>query len=124
MKIRPTRTAGFTLVEIMVVVGIIGLLTPIAIPNYLKARAASQTSTCLNNIRQIDAAKQQWATETNQGLSATPDATDLAPYIGRPGSINACHCPLDPRASFETSYTVGDVSEAPSCNFSPEDHSL
>ena len=59
MKIRTSRKAGFTLVEIMIVVAIIGLLAAMAIPNFVKARASSQLNACLNNKRQIDGAIQQ-----------------------------------------------------------------
>ena len=61
MKIKTSRKAGFTLVEIMIVVAIIGLLAAIAIPNFIKARTTSQQNACINNLRQIDAAKNQWA---------------------------------------------------------------
>src|ERR1041385_2735647 len=104
MKIQPNRRAGFTLVEIMVVVGVIGVLAPIAIPNFIKARAAAQTNTCINNIRALATAKQEWATETLQGPGASPDSDQLEPYLGRgDGSVDRAFCPLDPDKTIDTS---------------------
>ncbi len=68
MKINTSRNAGFTLVEIMIVVAIIGLLAAIAIPNFVKARNTSQANACINNLRQIDSAVQQWALESGAAL--------------------------------------------------------
>ncbi len=56
-----TRDGGFTLVEIMIVVAIIGLLATFAVPSFLRARVRSQTAVCINSLRQIDSAKEQWA---------------------------------------------------------------
>ena len=67
---KTSRKAGFTLVEIMIVVAIIGLLAAIAIPNFIKARATSQQNACINNLRQIDGAISEWALENGQSNGA------------------------------------------------------
>jgi prepilin-type N-terminal cleavage/methylation domain-containing protein len=63
MRIKTNRKSGFTLVEIMIVVAIIGLLAAIAIPNFVKARTTAQKNACINNLRQIDGAKEQYLLE-------------------------------------------------------------
>jgi prepilin-type N-terminal cleavage/methylation domain-containing protein len=121
MKMKTSREAGFTLVEIMIVVAIIGLLGAIAIPNFVKARLTSQANACINNLRQIDGAKQQWALEKNLPVSALPIDTDIAPYMGRGSTgvlvntvggqtLGLLNCPGNGK------YTIGDVSTKPSCN--------
>jgi len=81
MKINNSRNAGFTLVEIMIVVAIIGLLAAIAIPNFVKARNTSQKNACINNLRQMDSATQQWALETGKSDGDTVSAAACNGYI-------------------------------------------
>ena len=85
--------AGFTLVEIMIVVAIIGILAAIGIPSFVKARARSQATACINNLRQIEAAVQQFAIEKGKRVGDEvnyPD--DITAYIKltTEGSIPGC----------------------------------
>jgi prepilin-type N-terminal cleavage/methylation domain-containing protein len=81
MKIKNMRRAGFTLVEIMIVVAIIGLLAAIAIPNFVKARNTAQSNACINNMRQIESAIQQWALENRKKDDAIIVSASIAAYI-------------------------------------------
>lgn len=123
-KLTLTRKAGFTLIEIMIVVAIIGLLAAIAIPNFVHARTTAQQNACINNLRQIDGAKQEWALETKQTATATPAGSQIQPYMGRGTTGSLPVCPLDSSATFATSYTVGSVAVAPSCQISTSNHVL
>src|SRR5204862_7503566 len=82
MQIKTNQKAGFTLVEIMIVVAIIGLLAAIAIPNFVKARENAQLNSILNNLRIIDGAKDQWALENKKGTGDTADWTTATTGIG------------------------------------------
>ena len=81
MQIKTNKTAGFTLVEIMIVVAIIGLLAAIAIPNFVKARETAQLNSIFNNLRIIEGAKDQWALESKNGTGADTDLVIISEYL-------------------------------------------
>jgi prepilin-type N-terminal cleavage/methylation domain-containing protein len=76
-----TKHAGFTLVEIMIVVAIIALLAAIAVPGFLRARKRSQASKILNDLRMIDSAVDQYAIETSKKSKDSVDVTDWTNYV-------------------------------------------
>lgn len=108
-----SRACGFTLVEIMIVVAIIGLLAAIAIPNFVRARAVSQASACINNLRQIDDAASEFAIENNKGTGdAISYPRDLKPYIRLNSANRIPRCPAGGR------YHINAVGTPPVCTLS------
>ena len=105
---KTSRKAGFTLVEIMIVVAIIGLLAAIAIPNFIKARATSQQNACINNLRQIDGAIDEWALETGQSnTDPVGNITTVSAYLKLNSSSSIPACPAG------GTYSVGNVGDVP-----------
>jgi len=83
------RHAGFTLVEIMIVVAIIALLAAIAVPGFLRARKRSQASKILNDLRMIDSAVDQYAIETSKSTGSTVAVTDWTNYVKKDSALYA-----------------------------------
>ena len=115
-KILNRKRAGFTLVEIMIVVAIIALLAAIAVPGFLRARKRSQATKILNDLRMIDGAVDQYAIETSRSSGFSVPSADWIRYLkkdtvlyntGRDllgndyGSISVDTLPAVPNASYQ-----------------------
>lgn len=74
-----TSSRGFTLIEILIVVAILGVIMAIAVPNFLKTRTQAQIKVCIENLAQIESAKQLWGLENNK---KNGDAVGQADLIG------------------------------------------
>ena len=101
------NTKGFTLVEIMIVVAIIGLLAAVAVPSFVSARSTARKNTCKNNLRQIDQAKEQYAMDNNKVTGDAAAAANITTYI-KGGAI-----PAEPQAG---AYTTEAVGTSPTCS--------
>ncbi len=109
MKTGPSNRAGFTLIEIMIVMATIGMLASIAIPSYVRARGNGQRSACINNLRQIDGAVQEWALEYKRPPNATVGVADVRPYLKSEAICQAGG------TTMANSYSLTTPADAPTC---------
>ena len=112
------KSRAFTLVEVMIVVLIIGVLAGIAIPNFVKTRSTARQKTCINNMKQLESAKEQWAMDKKK---ASGDACAMTDLTGSGNYIN--NTPTCPGGG---TYAVNAVAAQPTCTLSaaPEFHAL
>lgn len=103
MSIRSQTRRGFTLVEIMVVVAVIGVLTTIVYPAYSRAREVSMMNSCINTLRMVSNAKDTYAMDNNNAIPVMADL--VTTYISRNPS-----CPAS------GSYTIGALGSHAECN--------
>jgi prepilin-type N-terminal cleavage/methylation domain-containing protein len=118
MQIKTSRKSGFTLVEIMIVVAIIGLLASIAIPNYAQSREAARRSVCINNLQQIEGAIQRWSLDMQKDEGQVVTYGNIQGYLKR-----SVVCPSG-GTSFEDSYAISTVDAAPTCQRKSATHKL
>jgi prepilin-type N-terminal cleavage/methylation domain-containing protein len=102
------KRRGFTLVEIMIVIAIIGLLLAIAIPNFIRAREVSQATACQSNLKNLIGAKERWAMDNHRGATDTPSMDDVA--------VPGVYIRSVPQCPASGTYTVARLDEMPTCS--------
>ncbi|HXP61427.1 MAG TPA: type II secretion system protein [Dongiaceae bacterium] len=113
MKTKRNRSGGFTLIEIMIVVAIIGLLASIAVPNFTKARGMARQKACISNLQAIDGAIETWATDMNKAEGQPVTYSDIRTFLKSPPV-----CPSG-GTTFDDSYTITTVGAQPVCQRLP-----
>lgn len=116
-QVRARRQAGFTLIEIMIVVLIIGVLLNIAMPSLVSARDKGQARSCVKNLSDYTTAKEQYAMDNKIPASSSTPVTwgNISPYIKTYGTVSAATGPLCPTNG--ATYTYNNLTTPPICTY-------
>lgn len=107
---------GFTLIEIMIIVGIIGILIAIAVPSWVRARTLSQARVCQQNLKAIDEAKEMYALEEHLNAGAPVTWDDL----WHPSDREQSYLHRFPVCPVQGEYAIHPISELPECSLGSE----
>jgi hypothetical protein len=114
------KSSSAKIIAAMVFCSFAAFVFVVVIPNLIRARLTTASNACINNLRQIDGAKQQWALENRKQSNDIPTGAEISIYLGRDGKMPVC-----PQGG---TYTMGRVDEDPTCSISasawPNDHVL
>jgi len=105
--------SGMTLLELMIVMGIIAFLSVLAFPNFIRARKETARNTCMSNLRQMEGAKQNWGLELKKASNASPADDDL---FG-----DNLYMRIKPECPLGGDYDLGDLSTPVTCSKGPTD---
>ena len=106
---------------ILILAGAFALsLGDLVVPNFIRARTATAANACINSLRQIEGAKEQWALENHKATNDAPAWDDIRPYLGHgaQGDLSGLHCQNG------GTFTVGRVADPPTCSIRGPNHSL
>lgn len=89
--------------------------------NLKYAHRSSARNACINNLRQLDGATQQWILENEKAPTNAPTWSEIKPYLSRgtEDSLEHFHCQKDPSESYSTSYLLGSATVPPRCRIDP-----
>jgi prepilin-type N-terminal cleavage/methylation domain-containing protein len=118
MNTQNAAHGGFTLIEIMIVVAIIGLLATMAIQNYGKSREKVYQTTCTKNLQLIQGSIDMWALDLKKDSADPVTYSDISAYMR-----NSVVCPSG-GTSFADSYAITTVDARPTCVRRPQTHML
>ncbi len=118
MKQSTCRKSGFTLVELIVILVVLGVLGGIAIPKYIQNRTTKRRNACTANLKMMDGAKWSWSVETRQAGTAVPADSDIFGWSLYMGS--KLLCPLG------GTYSLNAISIRTTCSKSaaPDFHTI